>query len=521
MQFYIPSGVGSTPVGSSLGGASTQWGLFTSTLNSTNLIALCESCSRERSRTRLGGVAVFASYVENGKIFVVASDVVPPVTCFDVRFDGPDGVTFTTQLSLVPSLPPPVASPAPLVTAATPPPGAILASSLLSAVLPEVDITGDYAVTLVDRCGGIETPLSTVTLEASPMILTPLDADLGGAPIAWLHGAGGRTPGPQPASGSRSSIPFDRCPLVIEYDARFGLLPGAAGFTHGGAGVAGDYQLVEGGALRAITLPALDSYWSKQIVMAADPGQCFSYAMANIQAGAYAAIDDGLVVDARYSSAPAVAYQGVRYALSMPTQWRVTKLDSSADDVAFFITESDGWTSLTAAHVFTPLRDQAWSQHHISNTLTQLFGTDGASVGIEGRLTFGDVNGLGIDAEIRNVVASFGGRYIRPWFTTFAQVTNPVIRLYLVADANGSAQKTARFRVRYGTGTGAPYAVPTATQESTVAFTTPNIVYEVPLQLTGLTANSPFWFTLERVWDNGDDKLDATVHFLQATVRSL
>jgi hypothetical protein len=63
--------------------------------------------------------------------------------------------------------------------------------------------------------------------------------------------------------------------------------------------------------------------------------------------------------------------------------------------------------------------------------------------------------------------------------------------------------------------------MPTSVQEATVAFTTANIVYEVPLQLTGLTANSPFWFTLERVWDHADDKLDSTVNFLQATVRSL
>jgi hypothetical protein len=47
-----------------------------------------------------------------------------------------------------------------------------------------------------------------------------------------------------------------------------------------------------------------------------------------------------------------------------------------------------------------------------------------------------------------------------------------------------------------------------------------NSIYEVVLDMPGLTANQPFWFSIERDWAHGDDKLAATVHLFQATVRT-
>jgi len=521
MEFFTPSGVGSTPVGSTLGGSgTTSWGLFSSTLNAVANVTSCESCGRERSEVRLGGIALFASYTENGQIFVVGSDVTPPVTCFSVRWDGPSGSSFVTSLSLVPALPPAISTMVvPSQTAPTPPAGAQLATSLLVAALPEVDVTGLYTATLVDRCGGIETPLDTFSLEAPPMIHSPFDADLGGAPRAWIDRAAGRVPGAQPGSGSRASIPFDKCAAVIEYDARRGTLPAAQGFTHAGSGSAGNFQLIEGGVLHGVTTSTLPSYFAKQLTLSADPGEVHSYAEALVIAGTHTSPSDGLVFDGRYTATPSGAFQGVRYALVVPNQWRTTKLDSSSDNAV--AGRADGWTRFATSHIAgSPAHDQQWIEEQ-SAYVAQLYGTTGTNAAIVCQMIFGDINGSGIDALVRNAIVSLGGRFIRAGWSSFTQVSNPVIRLYLTADANGSASKTARFRISYGTGTGNPYAALTVTAEATVAFTTANIVYEVPFQLSALTPNSPFWFTVERVWDHGDDKLTATAHLLQATVRSV
>jgi hypothetical protein len=43
-------------------------------------------------------------------------------------------------------------------------------------------------------------------------------------------------------------------------------------------------------------------------------------------------------------------------------------------------------------------------------------------------------------------------------------------------------------------------------------------VYEVPVDLPGLTANQPFRFSIERDWTHADNQLEATVHLHQVRV---
>jgi hypothetical protein len=515
------SGFGTTPFGTFFGsGSGGLWGLFDGTFKTTVLDTLCESCQRVRSTKNLGGITPFATYAENGYIYLIASDV-GLATCFSLRFTGPDGSVLETPLAYLPGVAPPPAlvSVAPPTTALTPPPGAVLAGSLLRARLPEVERTGFYLVELVDRCCGCETPLVTVTLEAPPMILSPLEADLGGAPRQWLFGQYGVTPGGQPASGSRVSIPFDKCVVVHEYDGRFGSLPATQNWTHQGAGAAGDYALVEGGALRGQT--ALPSYWERTTVVSGNPGQCYAYAVINPLAEPPTfAPTEGADFSARYATALGLPYQGVRVTYADRT-WRATRLDAVSESVISANEEARGWTTIAAFDENAGNREQAWldSEGGLSFGST-LFGGVGAAGALNVISRFGDTAGSGTDVLYRNYVASYGGRFIRPMWQAFAQVTNPTLRLYLVADANGSVLKTARFRIRYVQMTGLPYALPTNIADATLNFVAPNAVYELPFVLTGLTANLPFVFTVERVWDHGDDGLQATVHLISASVRS-
>jgi len=525
MQFDAVSevGLGATPLGLWFGaGVGGYWGRFTSTHRSTRVDTICESCGRVRSTKNLGGLAVFGSYVEDGYFYILGAGVTS-VGCFVLRLEGSHGQVFETPLQLTNASPSSIVADPPLETAALPPLDGLLASDLMRAVLPEVGATGTFTVTLIDRCSGTTLPLVSLILESSPMIFTPFDADLGGAPVAWLRGDGVQQPAAQPSSASRVSIPFDKCTGVMEFDARFGTLPSAQGWTHQGAGLPADYQLVEGGVLRAQTTAGQFSYWSQTLALSANPVRAFSYAV--IKDGVTPITDtgfgEGINFECRYSLAAAGTYHGVRYTYHA-TGWYYTRLNNSNEGGVHYVAEPSNWTWLGAGDDSGSGNEALWGQVNMLRGSASLFGTDGAPVALEAIGSWGYRAGASaIDAFIRNVVFSVGGRFIRPMFTAYAGVSNPLLRLYMIADIASSVDKTARFTIRYGTGMNDPYEMPPLTAGVTVNFTSANTMYEVPVSLPGLTANQPFWFAIERAWDHADDLMSSTVHLMQATVRAL
>lgn len=514
-------GLGSTPFGTYFGtGPAGSWGLFEATYRAAALETLCESCGRLRSSKRLGGITAIGSYVTNGLLCVVAADVQRPATCYALEFVGAD--TFSAELSLASGVPAAVVAPYPPIVIDTPPPGASLADTLLCAELPEVAVSGDYTVYLVDRCSGHTTALVTIYLEAEPMMLMPSDADLNGAPRSWLFGGAASNPAGQPASGSRLSVPFDRCLGVLEYDARKGSLPGAQGFTHGGSGVPGDFQLVEGGVLRMATTNALPSYWDQTLVLGSVASQMHAYMVIRddntpITGGSPG---DGIQLDGRYSLGLTFPYAGVRMAYA-DGELSAVRLDGTVDVQPFGDVLAPGWIEAAGADDNANAVEAVWGSGIGLRTTGIYYGLFGSAAAVDMTMRFGDVNANGgLIGYLRNAVVSAGGRFIRPQWASYTQVSDPVVRLYFVADANSSPTKTARFRLRYGSGTASPYAEPTGSVEATVNFVAANAVFEQAFDLTGLTANAPFWLTLERVWDSGDDLLDATVHLLYGTVRT-
>jgi hypothetical protein len=517
MFFEDPGGgFGATPFGTYFGsGSGTAWGLFTGSLRMVRRDTVCESCSRVRVSKLLGSIAVFGAFIDNGYIYLVASDLSLPAVCYSIRFVGPK--SFEIPLSFFPGVPPAVFQSTPPITAPTPPPGAVTVNSMLRAQVPEVEITGTYTVIFVDRCFGREYPIAEVTLEAPPMIFTPLDADLGGAPRQWLYGGSVYYDLVQP-SGIRVSIPFDYCEAVAEYDARLNTLPDAQGWTHQGTGVPWNFQLINGKVLKMQIVAGQSSYWRKTISLPSNPGRIYGYSYFAPDALTFTNPGDGYTFEGRYALSVGGAYAGMRlnFAGNLP---RATTLNGANNTTLRSDQAPPGFVVLAGGDNNSDSIEGAWFEGE--SFRGSFFGTTGLSSAFEMIAEFGDKGAAGNNiAYIRNVVISAAGRFIRPMFTAFAQVTNPKLRLYLIADSNSSVDKSARFLIRYGVGTGDPYVMPASTTSQTVNFTAANVVFEVPFTLTGLTAQQPFWFTIERDWTHVDDKLVATVHLMQCTVRS-
>lgn len=519
----VEGGFGATPFGTYFGaGAGGTWGLFEGTYRASTLSVACENCERVRTQKRLGGITPLGVYLEDGRAIVAAADVLRPVTCYVLRIEG-EGETFEVPLSFLPGTPPPIVAPTPVTTAETPPADAVLVDTLLVADLPEVSSSGDYLLTLVDRCCGCESPLATVTLEAPPMIFSPLDADIGGAPRRWLKNQRVAIDVAQPSGSTRPTIPFDKCTGVLEYDARSGQLPNLEGWTRLGTGPVGDWALVEGGALRIGTTSPNTNYWEKTLVLTTALTQVYAYAgvLGDIPAGD---VGSGLDVQGLYRSG-VEPYNGVRVVFSN-NQLFYTRLDTSAETQISPVGSPYGWLSVFAADALGG-DEMGGEDAGVDDTAqifsgeAPIFGTVGAAGAIELKARFGNTVGApSLVGYFRNVVVSGPGRFVRARFTAYAQVSAPMVRLYLVSDATASLSRKARFLVRYGPGTGNPYGPLPLSVSATVNMLVPNTVYEVPLELAGLSANQPFWFTVERDWSHGDDLLEATAHLHQVTVRS-
>lgn len=512
-------GFGSTPFGSFFGGngggEGASWGLFPGLKTTTTLSVACEKCSRVRRSKVVGSFAPYGAYVLSGTIYIVGSDFVRPTGCYRVELVGEDGVVYDLPLTWSPTLPAPLQAEAPAITADIPPTGAALVSDVLTAPLPEVDVSQTYTVVLINTCAGSRTSLVSVVLESTPMILLPLDAFLGGAPRAWLFGQRGRHPAAAVGSGGRVSLPFDKPQAVVEYNAREGTLPSAQGFTHVGTGVPADYQLLPGGLLGS-TAAGLDSYWTKTVALASNPTEAYLYARIQSEAEVSHAAGDGWLASAAYAQAVSTPYVGPALGRSGGSWWG-TALDGTTD--ALVRATARGWSSC-CGYANDASQDQAWVDGEVGVPLSGAFVPTGTAGALEAIVEWGDKAGSGVDAVVDHVVASFGGRFIRPRFTAVAPSTSPVIRFYGMSDPNGSSGKLVRFKLRAALGTADPHAEGGIVVYATVNVTASSAIYALSFTIPGLTAREPFTFTLERDVGDAGDTLEATFHVLHGTVQS-
>lgn len=503
-------GGGSTPFGIGLGaGTGDEWGRFEMPLTSGAQEKYCQSCKRIRRSVPITGITPIAVYTVGDFIYLVAGDARAPATCFELRFTGPGGV-YLAPLGMWNEAPPAVFAD-PEEVAPTPPAGASLAVQL-RARLPIVAVTGTYLVEVVDRCARVAIPLVELELEQEigMQVLGPRDADLNGAPQLWLRGFNAIEPAsPQPAGSANLTIPFDKVTAVAEYDARQGTLPGDQGWTYDGTSTAGDYVLIDGGALRA-EVPAGDtSFWEQIISLSGFAPSLHAYmvAMRKSIPGRFDLLG--------YTNIDANDHFGVRMTME-GDEVRARDIDTAAASSTLDAATPFGWHEIGGSVEEVGI-ETAWlndSMHNLT-IFSQL--VDATATQLVAR--FGGLNSTEANAYVRNVVVSVGGRFIRAGFAGIAISTTPFLRFYFSREARATSNLVARFRLRYGQGTN-PYSNPATTTVFSVPVTLANTLLEIPVGLSGMTTGQPFWFQLERAWDDGGDIFEGTVHLHNVTVRS-
>jgi hypothetical protein len=514
----VQNGFGATPFGTLFGaGLAPGYAELTGAFRSTVQEIVCESCQRVRCRKALGGAALFGTYVEDGSFYIVVSDAQPPYTCFELRLTSSSGREYTSPFKYQAIVAPAITLPAEPVSASpTLPTGATAADTVLRARLPDVPDTESYLAELVDRCAGVVSPLTSITLEEAPMLILPSQADLSGFPRVAI-GQSSAIPS-QASSGILGAIPLEYCTGVLEYDARFGTLPDAQGWTHenaAGVGSPSDYTLVEGGVLRAGTPTGGNpSYWSNQLLQTASPVHGYGRFLVD-SANVTPSNGEGLSFQGSYT-VPSFVSPGWLVAYKGGEFYRV-EADLSGEALVRPATEYDeqGW------HEFYSHWDGT-DGNIVFNGQTgrvpaSYYGDFAISGVAELNAEFGDVIGNGVVSYIQNFVVSTPGRFLRPRFVGVAPVVAPRLRVYLIRDTSTGGSRV-RLKLRYGDI--APYAVPATELSTTLSLPTANAVVEVSFQLAGLTSGQPFSFTLERDWTSADDDLEATAWMLQATLRS-
>lgn len=373
------------------------------------------------------------------------------------------------------------------------------------------------------------------------IILGPEDADLNGAPSYYRTGnwrPRTATSTEQKDTGSIPSIPFDWCEKVLEYDVRFGGKPDDATtqpttwvFQSGGAGSTGDWTVEDTGAARALRFNVGSgnaSYWEKEETLVAHPDRVAGYAVFMVDSfGTSSNVEAGFdlrVLGSENSS----TFRGARGVWTQ--DFNYVKV---------------GTTEITDVATTVPIDDVTAVWHRVAFDAPVVGGDKAINalddqINYDSKSFFGSVSGTGtkiaarfgktvsggtndaLQGRIRNFVASAPGRFVRAWFRSFASSATMSLRLVLVSDAflpTGS-DNGATFKVRYASrATGSnPFAVPNPSPPLTgnVTFTTANTVQILTLSLTGLTANEPFWFTVERVFGAVSPETHGTVHLLQA-----
>lgn len=512
-QVAASGGFGASPYGTSYGaGAVAQaWGRFELSHVYGTRSVFCESCKRVRREYPAGGMVVYGAAVSDRTVYFVLSDIEEPTTCVVARFEG-QGESYDAPLTLS-SIEIPILDGTPLETEDALPQGAMIADTVMVAIAPVVVSSGDYIVSIVDKCNDNVVRVATMYLEAPVQILKPKDADLGGAPAFWLNDTDATLSDTQQEQGvAIPVIPFDKCAAVLEYDSSLNTLPSAQGWT--AVTDSSAWALTSTKVLYCNSGTGQDSYWAAELTLETAPEKVHAYArILAVEAGTEDAPGFTLLAVQADSGGP---YNG-GYAVLSDTQIDIADLSDETTEIVPIV--GSGWRSIG----FTAPVDADGVAYVDDVVIAKSFSATEAGTPADPVLNaqFGKLqDSVTLKAYVRHVVVSASGRFVRPSFLAFADVTSPIVRLYLSRPAISGSGNTARFVLRY-TQSSDPYVRPEMSTALTVPVTVTNQLLELPISLPGLQANLPFRFTIERDWSHGTDTFEGTVYLHYATVRGV
>ncbi|WP_372570736.1 hypothetical protein [Ruegeria jejuensis] len=369
------------------------------------------------------------------------------------------------------------------------------------------------------------------------IVLGPRDADLGGAPDYWREGFWRPdTLLRRPRICNFTSIPFDKCDRVMEYDARRAEAPSPEeqGWNFDGATPDIWRHDAENGVLEFRSEFQTPSIWRFDEDIETLPDRGAAYGLFLISEPAAEDREPGL--DFIFRALPEEGrMRGMRACYSRLFHWR--SLDSS-----------EVRPLLRAAA--EPEIEQVWHDFGMDAELTGAeidlddFDRDdgGKTIGsLDGIVTnedrriflyaredapplsaiFGFIEqGANMRGMIRNYVASFPGVFLRPAFRAFVPSERARLRLvFCRAPGDDDRDGGAIIQVRFATPSSGlrDNTLPqNAADPVELRFdgVPPGSLVEVEIPLEGLRAGEPLHFTVERDWRRDEDNLRNTVHLL-------
>jgi len=368
------------------------------------------------------------------------------------------------------------------------------------------------------------------------IILGPRDADLGGAPDYWREGNWRpHTLDNAPSNCTFTSIPFDKCEIVYEYDARRldTPTPEQQGWSLVSEGSAIWSHDKTHGALR-FDISIGPSFWVSKPENTSTFARGAAYGLFFITQSSLDPNEQGLDF-LFHANTGDKSVRGMRGSFSNFWHWRS-------------LTGNDSTPLIKDAA--EPSMIQVWHRFGMDAELIGADSTDDRFEKNDGGKTIGDLDGI-ISNEDRGIfgygdpnieqpfalfgvqdksnpisgmvfVTSFPGRFIRPAFRATAQSKTTKLRLIFCAGNDVKVEDDAAvFLVRYAAPSigMATNDLPTKEADRNRVTFDPgqtDELVEIEFELKELVVGEPIWFTVERDWQDESDRLEATVHLVSA-----
>jgi uncharacterized repeat protein (TIGR01451 family) len=369
-----------------------------------------------------------------------------------------------------------------------------------------------------------------VTPEPVPsdvVVITLTDADLNGAPGFWRSIDWLPTPNAaiDPTAAALPGIPLDKIDFLLEYDARLGSVPEDQDWQPSPA-APGFFRLLPGtlGFGNMTEAPAF--YTRRTALRRGIPEQVHAYATVLIsEAPARVRQDPGESFEIRFQVAPTGdESSGMRAGWNRGKNgglFHYVTLDG-ADRISPTSIEpqdrlTNAWMSVSLQADLGDNRALMSLAGIVDHRPLEWFGR--AETGEE-ELTalFGFTRARGrASGQVRNVVVSGPGRFMRVWLRSVAPADAPVLRLGFITDSR--IEGRARITVRYDSDPDRrPFALPVVRVDRTLAIggVAPGQISFIDLPLKRARQGQHLLLTVERDWMHREDEQRATTRLVSA-----
>lgn len=361
-----------------------------------------------------------------------------------------------------------------------------------------------------------------------PVVVDLTNVDINGAPGFW-RGIDWRVdafPAPNPEGGQREGIPFDKVRVLLEYDARFGTLPGEQGWRPSSDEAAALFRLDGQGALQFQIATQAAFFTAEASLGEPSPNQVHAYVNIFPEQIPNAPQQEGFDGFEQRVEAndPGRPFRGMRadWVRSGRQEFHYLTLDGTRILGSPVPGQTRGvWHEVSLQGDFRRERTILTLDGRIDEIRLREFG-ESRDIGERAvlRAAFGFRRARGrMTGRLRNFVISSPGRYIRAWMRAEAPANSPILQLGFLTQERVSGG--VRFRVRYGrVREGEPLGIPVRMAEATLRLDNaePGREVEIEIPLEGVVARDPLVLTLERDSFDREDTLEMSVRLVSAAL---